>query len=155
MGPAEVDSPDFSDTEDHTASSSVSYAATASEAEDSFAIVEDPKIPECLEPAVSKIVTYFLEHPENPSDTVPAGLTLGTPEVAQMSFPTFGDKTIAYRVTVPIQYGPVTVNAYIDTVFAIKGRAGVQMAFQGLDTPFPVDDEQHYTETVVGRLTDT
>jgi hypothetical protein len=154
-GPASVDSPDFSDVNDNAVSNSVEYLAAESDAQHRFALFADEKVPDCLTDAIAKVLDYFLEHPENPEDTVPPGVTVGTPTVEPLSMPAIGDQTVAYRLTVPITSDVISVTAYVDIIVAIKGRAAVEMTFESLATPFPVEDAQHYMELVVGRLTDT
>jgi hypothetical protein len=154
-GPAHVDSPDFSDANNNTVSSSVGYAPSVPQAQHEFAIISSPKVPACLGPAVEKLVTYAANHPSNASDTLPAGTTFGTPTVAPMSFPTFGDESVAYRVTIPVNTKSLTVSFYLDTVTARKGRAGAGLDFEGVGTPFPSDQEEHYTTLVVDRMANT
>jgi hypothetical protein len=95
-----------------------------------------------------------INHPTGGS-TLPAGVKLGQSTVEQMSFPTYGDKTIAYQVKIPITYSSLNVSVYLDLIIAIKGRANVATTFQATTSPFPTDQEQHYTGLVVGRLTNT
>jgi hypothetical protein len=87
--------------------------------------------------------------------TLPAGVKLGQATVQQMSFPTYGDKSIAYQLSIPISYSGLSLAAYADEIVVIKGRADVIMSFQNSNDPFPTDQEQHYTGVVVGRLTNT
>ena len=154
--PARYDSPDFSDSRSNdTASNTVSYRATAADNQSSFAVVSSPKVPGCLTTAVGAVIDQAIAHPTNPSDTLPAGASIGTATVSQMSFPQFGDKSVAYQLKVPISYQSLSIDAYVDVIYAMKGRAGVSMFFEGVDTPFPIDQAQHYTGLVVGRLTNT
>ncbi|HZQ85874.1 MAG TPA: hypothetical protein VFA83_13590 [Acidimicrobiales bacterium] len=72
-----------------------------------------------------------------------------------MSFPSFGDESIAYRMTVPVNLKNLTLSIYLDIVTARKGRAGAELDFEGAGTPFPSDREEHYVGLVIGRLTNT
>jgi len=80
-GPADVDSPDFSDADSNTVSSSVGYTPDVATARHEFSLISDPKVPGCLTPAVQKLVSYATAHPKDPSDTLPAGATFGTAKV--------------------------------------------------------------------------
>ncbi len=154
--PASYDSPTFSESgSNNSASSNVGYRATASDEQSAFDIVSGPKVPSCLTTAVAAVVNEAIQHPSNPSDTLPAGAQVGTTTVSPMSFPQFGDKSIAYQVKVPISYSGLSIDAYVDVIYSIKGRAGVSMEFEGVTDPFPVDQAGHYTGLVVDRLTNT
>jgi hypothetical protein len=73
-----------------------------------------------------------------------------------MSFPTIGDESIAYRVTVPINLkSGLSISVYYDHVTARKGRAGAELDFEGIGTPFPSDQAEHYTTLVVDRMANT
>jgi hypothetical protein len=154
--PALYDSPDFSESSsNNTASSTVGYRASASDQQSSFAIFSGSKLPNCLTTAVRAEINEGIQHPTNPSDTLPAGAQVGTTTVSPMSFPQFGDKSIAYQVTVPVSFQSLSIDAYVDIIFSIKGRADAAMSFEGVTDPFPVDQAEHYTGLVVGRLTNT
>jgi hypothetical protein len=104
---------------------------------------------------VADVIDEAIKHPTTPSDTLPAGAQIGSTTVSQMSFPTYGDKSIAYQVKVPVTYSGLSIDAYVDLIFSIKGRAGVSMTFEGVTDPFSVNQAEHYTGLVVGRLTNT
>jgi hypothetical protein len=152
--PAYYDSPDFSDPNNNTVSSNIGYRPTSGEWTAAFDLISSPKTPDCLAKAVTGVVNYALQHPPSGS-TVPAGLSIGQATAGEMSFPTYGDKSIAYQVKIPVTLKSFPATVYLDEIIAIKGRSGVDMSFQATVTPFPTDQEQHYTELVVGRLTNT
>jgi hypothetical protein len=151
--PVRVQSDDFSQS-DMTASSTVGYQATSAEQTAAFNLLAGPKTPGCLSTAVSTILEDAIKHPPTGS-TLPAGVTFGQSTVEQMSFPTYGDKTIAYQLKIPFDYSGLSLAVYLDVISLIKGRADVVMSFENSPDPFPTDQEQHYTELVVGRLTNT
>jgi hypothetical protein len=153
--PANYDSPNFADSNNNTASNSVGYRATATAEQSVFAIVSSPNAPGCLTTAVGALFDQAIAHPTNPSSTLPAGATVGTPTVSQMSFPQFGDKSVAYQLKVSVSFQSLSIDAYVDIIFVLKGRAGVTMYFEGVSNPFPIGQAQHYTGLVVGRLTNT
>jgi hypothetical protein len=153
--PAKSESPDFSDSNNNTVSSAVGYQPEASRVQRALALFSDPKAPACLTTAVASIIDYSIHHPAKPSDTLPSGVTVGSATVAQMSFPAYGDKDAAYRVTVPVSIKSLTISFYLDLIVVGKGRADVEMFFQGIGTPFDTTSAQHYTGLVVDRLTNT
>jgi hypothetical protein len=153
--PAEYDSPNFSDSNNDTASSTVGYRATASEQQTAFGLISSPKTPGCLTTAVQAVISDAIQHPSNPSETLPSSAKLGAATVSPMSFPQVGDSSVAYQVQVPVSYEGLNVTIYLDAIYSIKGRADVSMTFEGVLQPFPSDQEQHYTSLVVGRLTNT
>jgi hypothetical protein len=130
-----------------TAANTVGYRATSAEQAAVFNLWASAKTPSCFATAASAAVTS--------GTTLPAGVKLGQATVQTMSFPTYGDKTIGYRLKIPIDYSGQSLATYEDLVVVIKGRADVVMAFNSSTDPFPTDQEQHYTELVVGRLTNT
>lgn len=153
--PVSVDSPDFSDSNNDTVSSTVNYRATAAEQDTSFNLFSGPNLPNCLGIAFSAAIDEEIKHPSSPASTLPAGVTLGQPTVSPMSFPQFGDKSVAYQVDIPIKYSGLNIDALVDFIFAVKGRAAANMSFESTGTAFPTDQEQHYTALVVNRLTNT
>jgi hypothetical protein len=153
--PASYDSPDFNDPNNNTISDTVGYRATPADQDAPFAVVSSDKVPACLGTAFTKVINDAIKHPTNPSDTLPEGVTVGTPTVSPMSFPQFGDKSTAYRTTIPISYKGLNLTAYLDQIFVVKGRAGVNMSFEATVTPYPAAEEERYTALVISRLTDT
>jgi hypothetical protein len=99
-------------------------------------------------------VDYALKHPPSGS-TVPSGLSVGQSTAGQMSFPSYGSKSIAYQVKIPVTLKSFPATVYLDEIIVIEGRAAVAMSFQATVSPFRTDQEQHYTGLVVGRLTNT
>jgi hypothetical protein len=151
--PAKADSNDFSQS-NMTVSSTVGYRATSAEQTAAFNILASPKAPSCLSTVVSTAIEDAIKHPPSGS-TLPSGVTFGKSTVQQMSFPTYGDKTIAYQLKIPVDYNGLSFAAYLDVISVIKGRGDVAMSFENSNDPYPTDQEQHYTGLVVGRLTNT
>ncbi len=153
--PTQVQSPDFSDSNGDTVNSQVTYSASASIAEPGLALLQSPRMPSCLQTAVSTLISYALAHPSNPSDSVPSGVSVGQTTVDQMSFPTLGDQTIAYRVTVPVSAASLNIDAYVDGVWIRKGRAVALLEFEGIGNPLDPTMEQQLATLTVGRFTNT
>jgi hypothetical protein len=151
--PARAVSPDFSNS-DNTVSSTVGYRATSAEQKAAFNLYASPKTPGCLTTAVGALINDRIKHPPTGS-TLPPEVTVGQSTVNQMSFPPYGDQSIAYQVKIPVTASGLSISVYVDEIVVIKGRADVAMSFQGSPSPVPTDQEQHYTDLVVGRLTNT
>jgi hypothetical protein len=133
----------------------VRYRSSSADASKEFAVLENANLPSCLSTAVSKVIQYNLEHPSTPNSTVPSDLTVGNATVAQMSFPTYGDQSIAYRITIPISYKGLSPSAYLDIVAVRKGRATTGLYFEGEASPFDATMEQQLTGLTVARLAST
>lgn len=150
-----AESPDFEDSNGNTASNSARYRTSTAEASAEFAVLESQNLPSCLATTVTKVVQYNLEHPSSPNSTVPSGLTVGDAKVAQMSFPPYGDQSIAYRITIPISYKGLNPSVYLDIVGVRRGRATTGLYFEGVGSPFDSTMEQQLTALTVSRLTNT
>jgi len=153
--PTRVSSPEFGDTSHDMASSSITYLASTSEAETGIALFQQPTAAACLQTVVTATVSQVLAHPTNPSETLPLGMALGSPMVAPLSFPTLGNQSVAYRVTIPITGSSLSLSLYVDLVIAQKGRAIALLTFVGALSPFDPSLEQHLSTLTVGRLVDT
>jgi hypothetical protein len=154
--PASYSSPDFSEnTTERTASSTVNYRATSAEQNRAFELLTSPKTPGCLATTFKNVIDEAIKHPSSPEETLPAGANIGQPTVSRISFPAVGDKSAALQVRIPVSYQGLSITPVLDGVFVIKGRAGVDMSFQSFQTPFPIDQQKHYTQLVVNRLTNT
>jgi hypothetical protein len=149
-----VDSPDFSSSSEQEVSNSVALDATATEAISQFAAFEQPQAPNCLTQAVSAVIQSALKHPTTGS-TLPQGVKIGQASVNALSFPNFGDKTVAFRMTVPVQASGLNVSVYVDIVLLLKGRAGSTLTFEDTLSPFPTDQAEQLTQIVAGRLPST
>jgi hypothetical protein len=151
--PASVDSPDFSDPDDNqTVSNTVAFLGDVGAVTRRLDLLSGPKVPACFSEAVTSEINDRIEHPESPADTLPKGSKIGDATVAEMSFPNLGDRTVAYRVTVPITVSGLSIKLHLDTVAVGKGRAGVSLQFQGVGAPFPTEDAQKYAQLVLSRV---
>lgn len=72
-----------------------------------------------------------------------------------MSFQSYGDQSVAYRVTVPFSYKGLSPDAYFDIVALQKGRSLAGLFFESTVTPFDSSMEEQLTGIVVGRLVQT
>lgn len=149
--PASADSPDFESPDEQEVQSSVGFTATAAKAQELFAIFERPETPGCLSDAASKSIEDSLKSPE-PGEEVPAGVTVGKVSINRASFPAMGERTVAYRMTVPVRLGGLSLSVYSDLVLVLRGRGAALLSFFDFGSPFPTDQAQKFTKTVVDRL---
>lgn len=156
-GPADVKSPDFNEPAGSSGpgnaqvSGGVGYEASADKINSSFKLFAGDKMAPCLNSVLSQVFADAIK--KSGGDT--SQVTVGNSTVAKFDFPTVGDNTVAYRVTVPISAAGQSLTAYVDFVVATKGRAGFDESFENLGTPFSADLEGTLMRAVEGRLTDT
>ncbi len=153
--PATVESPDFSDSNNDTASSQVTYNSSDSQVSAAFSLLKSSRLPSCISHVVNEVVSYEVDHPSNPSDTLPSGATVGNATFSQMSFPSYGDESLAFQLAIPITVSPLNITVYDDAVFVQKGRAAVEMTFTSTVSPFDPTMAEQLTSAVVGRLSGT
>jgi hypothetical protein len=149
--PASADSPEFDDSNGDTAQSSIDYQASESQLQTMISVVQGARFPSCMTATIKSLITNEFAHPSNPSSTLPAGATVGNVTFSPMSFPTYGDASSAFRMTVPISYRGLNFSGYFDIVFVKKGRAAISTQFFGSETPFDSSMEQQLTGLVVER----
>ncbi len=149
--PASADSPDFEAPGQEEVQSSVGFVATTARAQELFSVLERPETPGCLAQAMSEVITRSLTRPQ-PGQQVPQGVTVGQVSVDRLSFPTIGERTVAFRAVIPVQAQGLRFPVYSDLVFALKGRAGAMTLFTDIGSPFPPEQAQQLTRTVVDRI---
>jgi len=150
--PAEAQSPNFSDSDGNQASSDITFDATPAQVQDEFAVFRESQCPSCLQTALDAYITYELQHPSGSNGTVPQGVTVGKSSVAQMSFPSFGDQSIAFRLTIPISADGLNIDGYFDVVAIQQTRVAVSLQFFGVGAPFDANMEEQLTTLTVQRV---
>jgi hypothetical protein len=150
--PTRARSDDFSHAQDQTqASSRVVFESTLARGQQQMAILKKPEARECFVTAVKTVFADNLLHPR-PGQTPAADVKVGNVTVETLPLTKVGDDSVAYRVTVGVDAAGVHVDAILDLVSFIKGRAAVNMAYQGVGSPFPPDPALQLAQTVAGRL---
>lgn len=144
---AEVESPKFSEGQKE-ATNQVAVEPSIVAAQKRLARFQLPQAPSCLQSAISAAVEYRLHHAR---EKLPSGVSIGSPTVAQMSFPRIGDQGVAYRVTIMLK-STANVTFYIDLVAFRKGRVYVSMSFRDILSPFNGAEEERLTKLTVHRL---
>jgi hypothetical protein len=153
--PTRASSSDFSDSSGDTVSSSVNYLTATSDAQAEMSVLTSAQFPSCFATAVNDVLNYEVNNPSSTGTTLPAGVTLGHASFNQMSFPSYGDQTVAYRSTIPISYDGLNPSVYADFVITRKGRALAALLFESTVTPPDSSLEEQLTGIVVGRLVNT
>ncbi|MHB8438988.1 MAG: hypothetical protein ACYDD4_07480 [Acidimicrobiales bacterium] len=148
-GPTEAQSPSFGDSNSDSVDSDVDYLATPSAAQSRMAVLQQSDFPSCFASAVNSV----LANAKNSG--LPSGASLGKVTVNSISFPSYGNSSVAYRGTVPVTYQGQTIKLYLDLVAARKGRVLVGLTFGGFQQPLSSTLEQRLTATVVNRLQST
>lgn len=145
---ATAQSDDFSDTDDHEVSSSVTLT-TADRARSVLQAVGKPEATGCLEAFVNDAVRSTVRQPK-PGDELPAGITLGKAEVVPLSLPVHAESA-AYRTKVPVSVEGQSLDAWFDMVLSLRGRVGATMTFISFGEPFPASLAADLVNKVVDR----
>ena len=148
----QADSPDFSSPDDTQVHNSITIEATASAIQEPFAIFTRPEMVGCLQQAMTAELDYTFSHDIDGSPP-PSDVTIGKATVEKEDFPTIGDGTVAYRVTVPITAAGTDVN--VKTTRTDRQRPGrISVDITSIGSPFPIETTQELATKIAGRLTD-
>lgn len=139
-----ADSPTFVSPGDEEISSSAGIEDTE---EDARFVVETLATDKALT-CIAEQLQAFMEERSRGEDA-----EIGTVAVDRMSFTQLGDRTDAYRITVPIKAEGLEVDAYFDIASVRVGRAGATVQAFSVITPFDTAQLEELTATVVDRLT--
>jgi hypothetical protein len=136
-----ADSDSFTSSTQQQASASVRVAKNEADVTSAMKNMSGPKFADC----VTQLLTQVL----NGATRIPA--QAGTARVAKLPFDTIGNRTVAYRVTVPVSAGGQSASVDIDFVVAQVGR--VAMFFDGtsVGAPFPSDMSAMLLRKMVDR----
>ena len=151
LGGPRASSPDFVGPDDQTVEQSVTIVEPSA-AEDFMVRFAAPGVDTCFRDAVQSFVTENFENPEDPSESLPGGVTIDDVTVGPLRLVPVGDELVAYRVTVSMTISGLSVDAFVDIVAVRSGGSLSGLTFQSLFEPFPVDDVEHYTALAVDRL---
>jgi hypothetical protein len=138
---AEARSPDFTQ-QLATVSSLVLLVETEAEARADAAAFTGGGFPACAEPGYGAQI----------HSVAPPGNTVTNLAVTPVDFPSFGDQTVAHRVTAVVDMGHVTIPINIDLVHIFKGRAQLELVVVAPGVPFPADFVVRLAEAMAGRV---
>lgn len=153
VDPAEFDpdnpsaeSPSFTSANDEDVSVDVAFTPSAEAASRVFELLADDATPGCF----GEVVQTILE--ENAAqEGLPEGVEMGDATFARLSFPSLGDESTAFRVTVPVSAEGLDLDVYLDAVFVRVGRIGITGQFQTVVAPFDEGAAADLLQTVVDR----
>jgi hypothetical protein len=131
------DSPDFSRPDGTSASSSSGVFRTAAMAKKGYARVVVPQLPKCFAELFKKGITK-----PNSATVFFSG---------PLDFPSYGDRSNAYRIRASVKTPTVTVSATIDIVVFNRGRIDVAIIFIAISQPLPAALEQAVVAKLAAR----
>lgn len=149
--PAKVESPDFKGVENEKISNSVVFMPTVAAAKERFSAYDQPETASCMTTAASAALQYALQHPAS-GEKVPASVKVGPVTLARMSFPTYDEQSVAYRLTIPVSASGININIYLDVVAILHGRANAGLQFENESSPVESSLEEHLSALTAERL---
>jgi hypothetical protein len=139
-------SPSFTSANDEEVSVDVAFTPSADAASGVFEVFADDAAPGCF----GEVVQAVLE--ENATqEGLPEGVEMGDATFARLPFPSVGDESTAFRVTVPVSAEGLDIDVYLDAVFVRVGRIGITGQFQTVVAPFDEGVAAELMLTVVDR----
>jgi hypothetical protein len=142
----EADSKDFEISDDESLSNSVQISPDETRAEHAFELASTDKFPECLLAETEKYIKKAAADEED--------MKVGKLSFNQLSFDKFGDKTIAYRLTVPIATQGFDIDVIGDFILVRVGRGTTLISSQSMSSPFDVNELSNFTKIATDRLTE-
>ena len=133
----DYDSPDFSRPDGTFVSSTTGVFKTAAMARTGYARVAVPALPHCFAEIFKKGITK------------PSSATILS--AGPLSFPKYGDRSNAYRLTSLVQTPSARVRATIDLVVFNRGQIDVAIIFLGINQALPASLEQALVAKVAAR----
>jgi hypothetical protein len=128
------------------AESTVTVEPTTAAAREWFSILERRRLVSCVGEAFRTVSIQESPGPEKP------GNSIAKAHVAKVEFPRYGDRTVAYRLGMPILAEGQQLSVYYDYVLVRKGRADVLMTFTRLYASVSNKMEQRLTALTARRL---
>jgi hypothetical protein len=131
--PGKAESEDFFHGDATQAFSSAGLFTDEATARDAFdyleEVVQSEEFRDCLD-------NYLREETED-------DVTFGDIQLGEVSFPSYGDRSSAWQVVIPVESEGVSVTGYVDAVFILRQTAISVLSFTNPVTPF---DEQLRTD---------
>ena len=131
------DSPNFSRADGTSVSSSSGVFRTAAMAKKGYARVVRPQLPKCFAELFKK--------------GIPKPSTATIFFAGPLRFPSYGDRSNAYRIRTSVKTPSATVPATIDVVVFNRGRIEVAMIFVAISQPLPAAFEQSLVARLAAR----
>lgn len=142
-----VDSPDFNSPDKETTISSSVAIASSGRMTEYFNIMKGENVSACLNATMDAAMKAALKE-----EDMPDGVKFDTPKVGQLSFPTYGDESVPFRVSMSASYMGLNFDFFLDMLYIRAGDSGVFLTFEGTDKPVSIETEQQYAQLVADRL---
>jgi hypothetical protein len=141
---ASAESPTFVSGNDEEISSTVKVATDERWAANAFEIAAQPKFRECL-----------LEETTTAVEEAAAGedFEFGDPSINEISFDDYGDGTLAFRLTIPVEAEGFSLEVTTDFILVRVGRAQTTVSAQSTGSPFDVAELSALMKVAADRLT--
>ena len=152
VGGAKASTGDFSGPNGNvTISEGVGIARTVDEAAAQLTALEEPGVTACLQDAFRDLVSDRIKDQSTFGGT-PEDYSVGEVTLGRLNVTPVGDQLVAYRVSVEINSEEVTVNLFLDNVFARTGRSIVLLQFESALDPYAAEDVDQIVSLAVSRL---
>jgi hypothetical protein len=143
----DAESKDFTSSDDETISNEVTLQADETHAASSFDIASGDKFRECFEKEAQRYIEKAAK------DEGEKDFKIGKATINELSFDSFGDESVAYRLTIPVSGQGMDVDIYTDYIVIRVGRAETVVVAQSTFSPFDVDELTKYARVATDRLT--
>ena len=144
---ANADSADFTSSTGLQVTNSVGVAKTADDVRQALDVMSRSDAADCFSQTFDAAIRE-----QTTTGTAPADTTFGKTTVSPESFESLGDRTVAYRVTVPVTTKGVNVSIYIDFIVVQKGRVGITLTALDTLTPMNADASASLLGKVLSRI---
>lgn len=141
----EANSPTFTAENDNEVEHKVSLAADEADMVEVFEIAGSAKFLECAGQSVKDAI----------ADAAEDGVSFGDVTVNQLSVGSFGDETLAYRVTVPVEAEGLSFDLKLETAIVRVGRGQVNITTTSLFSEVPTSELAGYVDVATKRLQET
>ena len=147
---ADAASPDFNSPVNEVVSSSVGVARSVRDMTKALDLISGPNAPACFAAAFNTELTDRLN--SSTGDKPPEGTKIGTVTVSPESFEALGDRTVAFRATIPVSTKAIDTAVYVDFIVVQQGRAGIILSAEDTYAPFPIEISASLLRKVLARL---
>jgi hypothetical protein len=135
--------------------SEVTYTASTDEAMETMEAIRNEDTPGCLEDIFEQQMQEFVTEAQEAQEA--EGVPVTDAEITDVSVdtrevPDMGDDSAGLTVTITFTEQGQDLTITMDMIVVRVDRVGVSMMFQGLNEPFPADQAEELTQTVVDRI---
>lgn len=142
---AEASSPDFTSEHDEQVSVAVKVDPDESSMAHAFEIGARPEFRECMAENIAKAVDESLAESGEDAE-------IGDISINQMSFGSYGDETLAFRMTIPMTAQGFNIDVITEIAIVRIGRAQVNLTSFGVGSTISTSEFTEYVELAAARL---